>query len=100
MPMPRRTAGKMPSPRKKKGGRPPLRGTQAFAEPALHEYGEASVEERRDYRLRTQFKPDIVSSEDAAQAATDFLRVVVEQAQRQHISLAPGKHDVIFGVRS
>ena len=78
-----------------RGNREPLVG-----EPALHEYGEASDGERKDYRLRTQFKPDIVSSKDAAKAATDFLRVVVEQAQRQHIALDPVKHDVISGVPS
>jgi len=78
-----------------RGDREPLVG-----EPALHEYGEASDGERREYRLRTQFKPDIVSSEDAARAATDFLRVVIEQAQRQHIALDPSKHDVIVGVPS
>jgi hypothetical protein len=78
-----------------RGDREPLVG-----EPALHEYGEASDEERKGYRLRTQFKPDIVSSDEAARAATDFLRAVVEQAQRQHIALDPAKHDVIFGVPS
>lgn len=78
-----------------RGDREPLVG-----EPALQEYGEASDGERGQYRLRTQFKPDIVSSEDAARAATDFLRVVVEQAQRQHIALDPAKHDVIIGVPS
>lgn len=78
-----------------RGDREPLVG-----EPALHEYGEAAVEERTQYRLRTQFKPDIVSSEEAARAATDFLRVVVLQAQRQHIALDLAKHDVIFGVPS
>src|SRR5512139_566254 len=76
-----------------RGDREPLVG-----EPALHEYGEASAGERTNYRLRTQFKPDIVSSEDAARAATDFLRVVVQQAQRQHIALDPARHDVILGV--
>ncbi len=78
-----------------RGDREPLVG-----EPALHEYGEASTQERANYRLRTQFKPDIVSSEDAARAAADFLRVVVLQAQRQHIALDPAKHDVILGVPS
>ncbi|MCU0913203.1 MAG: Hsp70 family protein [Planctomycetes bacterium] len=76
-------------------GREPLVG-----EPALHEYGEASPEERRGYQLRTQFKPDIVDSDEAARAATDFLRTVVQQAQRQHITLDPTKHDVICGVPS
>jgi hypothetical protein len=78
-----------------RGDREPLVG-----EPALHEYGEASPEERTGYRLRTQFKPDIVESEEAARAAADFLRSVIRQAQRQHIALDPAKHDVIFGVPS
>jgi len=78
-----------------RGEREPLVG-----EPALHEYGEASPEERQGCQLRTQFKPDIVESPEATKAATDFLRVVVQQAQRLHIALDPAKHDVIFGVPS
>ena len=78
-----------------RGRREPLVG-----EPALHEYGEALPEEREGYRLYAQFKPDIVESEEAAQAATDFLRAVVLQARRQHIALDPANYDVIFGVPS
>jgi molecular chaperone DnaK len=78
-----------------RGAREPLVG-----EPALHEYGEASPEERRDYQLRTQFKPDIAASDEAARAATDFLHMVIVQAQRQHIALDPARHEVIFGVPS
>ena len=68
--------------------------------PALHEYGEASNEERKGYRLCTQFKPDIATSDEAARNAEDFLRTVVAQAQRQHISLNPSQYDVIVGVPS
>ncbi|TKJ36188.1 MAG: molecular chaperone-like protein [Planctomycetes bacterium B3_Pla] len=68
--------------------------------PALHEYGESSNEERKDYRLCTQFKPDITTSEDAAKNAEDFLRTVVEQSQRQHIVLEPARSEVIIGVPS
>ncbi len=78
-----------------RGTREPLVG-----EPALHEYGEASPEERRGYQLRTQFKPDIADSPEAARAATDFLHTVIVQAQRQHIALDPTRHDIIFGVPS
>ncbi len=78
-----------------RGDREPLVG-----EPALHEYGEASPQERAGYRLHTQFKPDIVASEEAARAATDFLRCVVAQARRQHIALDPAQYDVIVGVPS
>jgi molecular chaperone DnaK len=78
-----------------RGEREPLVG-----EAALHEYGEALPQEREGYRLYTQFKPDIVESEEAAHAATDFLQCVVAQAQRQHIALDPARYDVIFGVPS
>ena len=67
---------------------------------ALHEYGEASGEQRKQYRLCTQFKPDIALSEEAAKNAEDFLRTVVEQAQRQHIALDPTQHQVILGAPS
>ena len=78
-----------------RGDREPLVG-----EPALHEFGEATAAERQGFRLRTQFKPDIVDSEEASRAATDFLHAVVSQAQRQHIALDPAQYDVIFGVPS
>lgn len=66
--------------------------------PALHEYGESSSEERAAYRLCTQFKPDITTSEESAKNAEDFLRTVVEQSQKQHIVLDPARHEVIVGV--
>ncbi|MHC4431647.1 MAG: Hsp70 family protein, partial [Planctomycetota bacterium] len=66
--------------------------------PALHEYGESSNEQREQYRLCTQFKPDVTTSEEAARNAEDFLRTVVEQSQKQHIVLDPARHEVIVGV--
>jgi molecular chaperone DnaK len=78
-----------------RSGREPLTG-----EPAIHEFGEATPAERKSLQLRTQFKPDIVDSDEALRAATDFLRTVVGQAQRQHIALDPTASNVIFGVPS
>ncbi len=78
-----------------RGDREPLVG-----EAALHEFGEASAQERRQYRLCTQFKPDIAQSAEAAETAADFLRTVIAQAQRQHIALDPGEQHVIFGMPS
>ena len=66
--------------------------------PALHEYGESSNEQREQYRLCTQFKPDVTTSAEAAKNAEDFLRTVVEQSQKQHIVLEPARHEVIVGV--
>jgi hypothetical protein len=66
--------------------------------PALHEYGESSNEQREQYRLCTQFKPDVTTSDKAAKNAEDFLRTVVEQSQKQHIVLDPARHEVIIGV--
>ena len=67
---------------------------------ALHEYGEATSEERQTYRLRTQFKPDIANSAEARQNAEDFLRMVLREAERLHIALNPSQCRVIFGVPS
>jgi hypothetical protein len=73
----------------------PLVGDQA-----LHEYGEAAAQERERYCLRTQFKPDIAVSSEAAKTAVDFLNAVIVQARRQHIALDPTALNVIFGVPS
>lgn len=78
-----------------RGDREPLIG-----EAALHEFGEASDLERRQYRLCTQFKPDVARSAEAADAAVSFLRTVIDQAQRQHIALDPLDLNVIFGMPS
>lgn len=78
-----------------RGDREPLVG-----EAALHEFGEASAQERRRYRLCTQFKPDIARSAEAADAAVGFLRTVIDQARRQHIALDPLELNVIFGMPS
>lgn len=78
-----------------RGDREPLVG-----EAALHEFGEASAQERRQYRLCTQFKPDIAQSAEAADTAADFLRTVIAQAQRQHIAIEPADLNVIFGMPS
>jgi molecular chaperone DnaK len=78
-----------------RGDKEPLVGSLA-----LHEYGEASNEERKHYHLCTQFKPDIATSEEAAGYAEDFLRTVVVQSQRQYIAIDPAQHEVILGVPS
>lgn len=67
---------------------------------ALHEYGEAVPQERRTYRLCTQFKPDIAVSREARQHAEDFLSTVLRETDRLHIALNPTHNTVIFGVPS
>jgi len=67
---------------------------------ASEEYGEATQAERRDYILRTHFKPDIASGEQARTCASDFLAAVLDQARRQKIDLDPAGKQVIFGVPS
>ena len=67
---------------------------------ALHEYGEATAEEKQSYQLVAQFKPDLAVSEQARTHAVDFLRAIVTKARNQHIALAPAESQVIFGVPS
>ena len=67
---------------------------------ALEEYGESTPAERRSYKLKTRFKPDIATSDDARTAAQDFLAAVLSEARSQHVDLAPDGREVIFGVPS
>jgi len=76
-------------------GKSPLIGNWA-----LHEYGEATPEERCTYQLRTQFKPDIAAGSIASRHAEDFLMTVLLEAEKQHIALMPDSCQVIFGVPS
>jgi len=76
-------------------GKSPLIGNWA-----LHEYGEATSEERGTYQLRTQFKPDIAAGGSASRHAEDFLITVLLEAEKQHIALIPESCQVIFGVPS
>jgi molecular chaperone DnaK len=67
---------------------------------ALEEYGEATVQERSRYILRTHFKPDIITSEEARRNAADFLGAVLEDARNQRLDITPELRQVIFGVPS
>ena len=76
-------------------GKDPLVG-----QTALDAYGEASPEERRTLRLRTNFKADLARSEAARTAASDFLAAVLAGARKQHLDLEPDRRQVLFGVPS
>jgi len=76
-------------------GKPPLVGNEA-----LEEFGEATAEDRRGYRLRMHFKPDIAKSEEAQQCAVDFLGAILKGAESQHLDLRPEGRHVIFGIPS
>ncbi|NCC96255.1 MAG: hypothetical protein EOM02_05375 [Synergistales bacterium] len=65
---------------------------------AINAWGEATDEERADYRLLTRFKPEIDSDEVAFKGAVDFLTEVREDARRSHIPFDPTSRDVYFGV--
>ncbi len=67
---------------------------------ALEEYGESTPAERQSYKLKTRFKPDIATSDDAKMAAQDFLATVLSEARSQHVDLDPHGREVIFGVPS
>lgn len=65
---------------------------------AINSWGEATDEERKNYRLLTRFKPEIDSDEEAFRGAVDFLSEVREDAARCHIPFDPLSRDVYFGV--
>jgi hypothetical protein len=76
-------------------GKPPVVGQSA-----LQEYVDATERERSGYQLRTQFKPDIATGQNARRYATDFLRQVLSDARSQHLDIDPMTRQVIFGVPS
>jgi len=67
---------------------------------AMTEWGDATDAERRDYRLRTHFKPDIVSRPEAAEDAEAFLRALAEGMRRERLVDDLAAQEVIFGVPS
>ena len=61
-------------------GRSPLIG-----QAAMEEYYEATPQERSGYVLRTHFKPDIATGQEARRNAADFLGAVLEDARGQQL---------------
>ncbi len=74
-------------------GRAALVGTTAE-----QEWGEASAKERKQYRIRTHFKPDIVRSNEARQDAIHYLKTIAEQMEARRVDFAPQNHQVIIGI--
>ncbi|MBN1998193.1 Hsp70 family protein, partial [candidate division KSB1 bacterium] len=66
-----------------------------IGEASENEWGEASPRERRDYRLRTHFKPEIAKSPEAKADAVFFLRTSAGLLQSRLLDLNP---EVIVGV--
>lgn len=71
-----------------------------IGEKALEEFGEATPEERQDYTLFIQFKPDIAHSPKARQAAQDFLTQIIATAEKANVFLDPTQKQVLFGIPS
>lgn len=74
--------------------------TPLVGQDALDEYGESTSQERRSYKLKTRFKPDIAVSDDARNAARDFLAAVLSKTRSMKLDLAPDRKEVVFGVPS
>ncbi|MGH1365663.1 MAG: Hsp70 family protein [Calditrichia bacterium] len=74
-------------------GKEPLVGTIAE-----EEWGDASSAERKGYRIRTHFKPDIVVSPEARADAVEFLRTIKEQTGRRRIDFAEKGQQVVVGI--
>lgn len=64
---------------------------------AIEEYTEATAEERKNYNLLTQFKPEIPYSTKAQDIAVNFLATVLSDAQKIKLDISPENKKVIFG---
>ena len=78
-----------------RGDKAPLIG-----DTALEEYGDATIEERQGYTLKTQFKPNVAESEEARGDSIEFLRGVLDAAKQANLVLSPEDRHVIIGVPS
>lgn len=67
---------------------------------AVQERGGAEASDRANYRLRTDFKPDIAASDEARGCAADFLKGVLVLCKERHIDVDPSSRQVILGVPS
>jgi len=65
---------------------------------ATNEWGDSSSTERKDYILRTHFKPDIAINKDAYKSAIDFLTTVKNNLQRKRVDFFPDQQNVIMGI--
>ncbi len=65
---------------------------------AEQEWGESTIKEKKTYKLRTHFKPDILFSNEAKDTAIDFLKTIVSQLQTKKLDFYPDQHQVIMGV--
>ncbi|MCF7935304.1 MAG: hypothetical protein K9L28_03035 [Synergistales bacterium] len=74
-------------------GQTPLVGSRA-----LETWADASAEERRGYRLRILFKPEITADAEASQWALDFLRGLRNAALQTGADLDGGSKEIYFGV--
>ena len=67
---------------------------------AANTFGNAPPSVRSGWSLHTQFKPDIAKSQAARDAATAFLKTLLENAAEAKVHLSPESSRVIFGVPS
>lgn len=67
---------------------------------AANTFGNAPPSVRSGWALHTQFKPDIAKSQTARDAATAFLKALLETAAAAKVHLSPESSRVIFGVPS
>lgn len=67
---------------------------------ALEAYGDATENERKNYKLRSHFKPDISLGQEAKTYAIDFLSAVLKESKCHRVDIDPESRHVIFGVPS
>jgi molecular chaperone DnaK (HSP70) len=67
---------------------------------ALQEWGDTGATKRANCRLQANFKPDIVTSDEARRHAVDFLAGVLKLCRQRHVDVDPKGREVIFGIPS
>ena len=65
---------------------------------AEEEWGESLSAERKNYELRTHFKPDIAINQESFKNAIDFLKIIRNNLQRKRVNFFPDQQTVIMGI--
>lgn len=65
---------------------------------AIEEFSEATLDEKKKYRIYTQFKPEISNSEKARKLAEKYLSTILSDSEKKHLNISPLDKQVICGI--
>ncbi len=65
---------------------------------AIEEFSDATLEEKKQYKIYTQFKPELPYSEKARKLAEIYLNTILLDSEKKHLNISPLEKQVICGI--